>query len=60
MDPNLLLLALSPNTAGNGAAAKPALLHQVYDFIVQPQNRRAEYEVARHVRGARKGGASRS
>ena len=52
MDPNLLLLALAPNTARNGAAGKPALLHQVYDFIVQP---RAEYETARHLRRARKG-----
>jgi hypothetical protein len=52
MAPNLLLLAFTPDITGltTETAAKATRLHRLYDFIVETQSRRAEYEVARYLR----------
>jgi len=49
---NLILLAFTPEipSPATGAATKLSRLHRLYDFIVESQNRRAAYEVARYLR----------
>ncbi len=51
MAPNMMLLTFASDITGltSGSAAKPSRLHRLYDFIVETQSRRAQYEVGRYL-----------
>jgi hypothetical protein len=52
MDPNMLLLVFTPDTAGlvPDSTAKPSRLRRIYDSIVEKQTQRAERVAKRHLR----------